>query len=816
MRKASQVFVVLAGGLLATGAAQAQVVDPGQMGTRPTSASDYGSYTTLMDIGSSIGMVEFLGKAYYPTSIAANEKLPLVLILHGDHTTCYNVSTNAASSTWPCTSAEKPIPNYLGYEYLAPLLASHGMIVASISLNAINARDDGSMTDGTTERQRMIDQHLSYWTKANSGSMGPFGVMFVNHVDFSRVAEVGHSLGGKAVVAHATQTPPAGLRAVMAIAPAGTANSPLINKPLAVMLGYCDGDVGSLIGVTRVDAARYVNPDDEAAKYTFLLRGGNHNHFNRLWTPGEFPAGTREDGGTNRDGTATNDPYCDPRLSTNGRVSAQGQRDVAKGYAAAFLRRYLLDDMRFEAILKGYTALPGTPTNGAMFVGHIPPAPDRKDVNQVRDATSLGVNNLGGVVQCNGHRCPSTALDARICQDSTCLPGANVVPSGRRSHFGTGSSLTAFKLVWTSSGGRFSNLIPDAHRDLSNFRRLQFRVAQVPRSPAPAKEEDSDFSIRLVDPEGRTSSVRAQTQSKALYYPPGTQKKAVVMNTLSVPLSSFTGIDLRNITSIDIMMNQSTATAGDLLVSDMALVDPIVYGYGASFTDTMTYGVRTNSAHTACDWFSTGQVCTVPSSDTIHWCWEPAMVASNRSRMESLVPMLAAPAGKSVPLSTSTDLGFKFVKHDSCNDSVVQLVIDDRACSGNNSSSMSGYVCTTFPGLTTARALTQSLPSAAGNYYSWGLEGGWTVLHLDITDMATNFRLPALDTLLTNAIYHGLGWIVGLGSRTDTTSLYTSAAVQPLSKTGWTEQEICRARSFRFAPDAGKLALLQHCGSDSP
>jgi dienelactone hydrolase len=814
MNKAFQVSVVLAGGLL-TGAAQAQVVDPGQMGPRATSASTYGSFTTQIDVGTSIGMVEFLAKAYYPTSIAANEKLPLVLILHGDHTTCYNVSTNVAASTWPCTSAEKPIPNYLGYEYLAPLLASHGMIVASLSLNAINARDDGGMTDGTDERQRMITEHLNFWTRENSGPTGFFGAMFVNHVDLSRVAEVGHSLGGKAVVAHATQTPPPGLRAVMAIAPAGSASAPLINKPLAVMVGYCDGDVGTLIGVTRVDAARYVNPDDEAAKYTFLLYGGNHNHFNRMWTPGEFPAGTRDDGGTNRDGTATNDPHCDPRLSTNRRVSAQGQRDVAKGYAAAFLRRYLLDDMRFEAILKGYSALPGTPTNGTVFVGHIPPAPDRKDVNQVRDATALGVNNLGGVVQCNGHACPSTALDARVCKGATCL--ADVISTGRKTHFGTGGSLNAYRLIWTSSGGRLSNLIPDAHRDLSNFRRLQFRVGQNPRSPAPAMETASDFSIRLVGADGRTSSVRAQNQSNGLYYPAGgAGKKAVVMNTLGVPLTSFTGVDLHNITSIDIMMNQPTATASDLLVSDMALVDPIVYGYGASFSDTMTYGVRTGSSHASCDWFSSTQVCTVPSSDTIHWCWEPAMVASNRSRMESLVPMLAAPAGKPVPLSTSTDLGFTFVKHDSCNDSVVQLVIDDRACSGNNSSNMSGYVCTTFPPVSDAKVLTQSLSSAAGNYYSWGLDGGWTVLHLDVTDMATNFRLPALDTLLTNAIYHGLGWIIGLGSRTDTTSLYTSAAVQPLSKTGWSAPEVCRARSFRFAPDAGKLALLQHCGSDLP
>ena len=61
--------------------------------------------------------------------------------------------------------------------------------------------------------------------------------------------------------------------------------------PLAVLLPYCDGDVADLQGVHFYDDARYNVPGDSAFKHTILVMGANHNFYNTIWTPTEFPVG---------------------------------------------------------------------------------------------------------------------------------------------------------------------------------------------------------------------------------------------------------------------------------------------------------------------------------------------------------------------------------------------------------------------------------------------------------------------------------------------------------------------------------------------
>jgi hypothetical protein len=253
----------------------------------------------------------------------------------------------------------------------------------------------------------------------------------------------------------------------------------------------------------------------------------------------------------------------------------------------------------------------------------------------------------------------------------------------------------------------------------------------------------------------------------------------------------------------------------------MAFADTKVYGYRAGFAGNYTYGINTSTTHGACTFSASGQVCTIPSSKTIHWCWEPNMSAASRSRISSFIPVLQAAPGVPTPLVTTRDFGFEFVHHTSCNDTNVQLVIADFACSGTDSANMSGYVCVNLAGLSAANTLrvinTQQTP-ALGTYYSWGINS-WGQLNIDLADIqrvntSSGGNVPDRDRLLVHAVYHGLGWIIGLGARTDNDALYTSRRVLPYGKVGWTAGEVCRAKSFRRTPDAQSFTVGTYCGPD--
>ena len=64
---------------------------------------------------------------------------------------------------------------------------------------------------------------------------------------------------------------------------------------MSVILPYCDGDVCDLQGAHFYDDALYTSPADATAKYMQEVLGANHNHFNTIWTPGGWPAGTGDD-----------------------------------------------------------------------------------------------------------------------------------------------------------------------------------------------------------------------------------------------------------------------------------------------------------------------------------------------------------------------------------------------------------------------------------------------------------------------------------------------------------------------------------------
>jgi hypothetical protein len=93
----------------------------------------------------------------------------------------------------------------------------------------------------------------------------------------------------------------------------------------------------------------------------------------------------------------------------------------------------------------------------------------------------------------------------------------------------------------------------------------------------------------LVDASGAISSKQVQDYTQAMYFPPGTEflvLPKVCYNTIKIPLTDFTGIDLTQIQKVVFLYNQTTA--GSIFITDLTLsgLTPITtsisYNYPAS------------------------------------------------------------------------------------------------------------------------------------------------------------------------------------------------------------------------------------------
>ena len=237
--------------------------------------------------------VEMLGHIVEPVDATATA--PLVLFLHGRHTPCYlpgptpkDVIPSASEATrdgrWHCPGKARPVPSYLGFDYVQRLLATQGFVTVSISANAINNFDE-VLDYGSRARAALIRAHLRSWNNA------------AHPADLSNVVIMRHSRGGEGAYRASFQRSDDALYRVsglVLLAPinAGQQASPPV--PTISVLPYCDGDVGDLSGQIYVDAARDTG-DTPALHSSILMLGANRDYFNTEWTPGISQAPSRDD-----------------------------------------------------------------------------------------------------------------------------------------------------------------------------------------------------------------------------------------------------------------------------------------------------------------------------------------------------------------------------------------------------------------------------------------------------------------------------------------------------------------------------------------
>ncbi len=635
-----------------------QTPDPGVPGTHMVIKAEYNLGDAAYTPPSSVFPynLEVAGSVHYPADLGSGP-FPVIEILHGRHSTCYDSTTmleaSGPGSDWPCTGVNKSIVSYEGYDYLARNMASHGYIVISISANAINAYDGsvaGSYEDGMPARGYLMQHHLDIWNTWNTtGGFPGDSLLFVGKLDMQNIGTMGHSRGGEGAVFHAEYNrslgSPYGIKAVMTLAPVDFYRHVLNGIPLINIAPYCDGDVNDLEGVHFYDDPRYNDTADQAPKHEIVYMGADHDLFNTVWTPGSPIPGGVDDWTYSYSETAA---WCGTSATGSGRLDSITQKAALLPYFAAFYRVYLGHENQFAPILNVDDTIPpasSTLTSAQVHVSFQPALMNRLDLNRTDIPARLTTNSLSGGVTTD------SLLSSEVCGGGTSVGETSCFSpfsQAKQPHNSNNSSLglSQMGMQWDTSVAWIQNDVPAAYEDLTSYHDLSFRTSVNYNQTH--LDSNLNFTVQLIDSLGDSSGLAVANYSNVLFYQPGTQAgdlPKLMFNTVKIPLGDFTGINLAKVRAVRFAFNKSKK--GSVLVSDLAFSNPPCSGITAVFTDSIgaSHHVTFTNATTA------------NTTDSLAWHWNFGDAASGTNDTSTLKnpPMHIYPAGGtySVCLSVS-------------------------------------------------------------------------------------------------------------------------------------------------------------------
>ncbi|MDT8341482.1 MAG: hypothetical protein RQ751_08225 [Longimicrobiales bacterium] len=269
------------------------------------------------------------GRVWYPEGAGP---FPLVLVVHGNH---------------DMRDFSDP-----GYDYLGELLASRGMILASVDMNFINGGIRGE-NDG---RGWLLLKHVEAFAAFNVDPGNPF----LGKVDLSRIALMGHSRGGEAVGHAAAFNRLArypddaslafdfgfDIRSVVAIAPVDGQylptgrKVPVENVNYLVFHGSHDGDVTSFHGLRQWDRVSFTDAGEYLKAAVYMYRA-NHGQWNTVWNSHD------------------NGPRSPRILDLRYLLPPEDQRRFAEVYITAFLEATLNGEARWLPLFRDHRVAGG-------------------------------------------------------------------------------------------------------------------------------------------------------------------------------------------------------------------------------------------------------------------------------------------------------------------------------------------------------------------------------------------------------------------------------------------------------------------------
>jgi hypothetical protein len=455
--------------------------------------------------------------------------LPLMMFAHGNH-----------------GPLENSTPGYL---YLCQLLASHGVIGATIDVNFLNGGNFGE----NDARGIVHLEHVKQFRTWN----GTAGHRLHGRVDLNRVAIVGHSRGGEGV-GHASFfnrltsikpdifTPvvpldgsaglgPYGfnLTVAVAIAPTDRQYQPLTG-PTVVPDAYClihgsrDGDVSSFAGYNTYNRAHAVNianatvSDGELKALLWVYRA-NHNQFNSIWASETPPATT---------------------------MSRADQELVAKVFLGTIAQAMLLDRSEYLDVLRDHRlAATWMPVN----VDLVSQFQDPERVFIQHNQEGIGAPQVSLPVQ--GTVAADTLATARQLKDLV--------------NAGAPVATITLRLEWSASGSRLLLRLDAGTVPAERYKTLALRVGQSTEAKN-AANRDQDFTLE-VSSGSRTAAIQASGLHRLLYPDVVFGAGKIVMQTLRLPIQQLVdlGVEPRDLRSIALLFN-GPAT-GVVYVGDVQL-----------------------------------------------------------------------------------------------------------------------------------------------------------------------------------------------------------------------------------------------------
>lgn len=530
---------------------------------------DFGDTALTLD-GLGGKPVEERAAVWVPTD--AKGERPVVVLLHGRHSACYDpVNARTNNAAWPCPAGYQPIPSYLGYDDAARTLASQGYAVVSISADGINAQD-ASFTDdaGTLARGELVMDHLDLLAQADKGRAAGVSSLLKGKLDLSDVGLMGHSRGGegvvKAALLNSARPHPYGVNAVLPLAPIDFGRETLPDVPMAVVLPYCDGDVSNQQGQHFYDDTRSTGADDDVMRASVMVMGADHNFFNTQWTPGVAVAPASDDWSAKTDSVCGTDPTVS---ATSIRLTAAEQSETGTALMSGFFQLTLGGKQQFQALFDGSQGASTTVGAATVYTEVQAPGSSRSDVAPLTAASSnVAVSGAGSGVYCAGFsgRVTTSALPA--CTVSTYT---SRFPSWTPANYaGNVEATPLLHLTWPDSASAAARSkvtvdVPKGGRDVRGYSTLSFRAA-VDETSA-----DTDLTVSLVDGRGRTASVPVSSLSHALDGNPSSGTSTLLpktwLQTVSWKLSTVHGVDLSDIREVALT---SPSTAGGAYLSDIA------------------------------------------------------------------------------------------------------------------------------------------------------------------------------------------------------------------------------------------------------
>jgi hypothetical protein len=498
-------------------------------------------------------MTEVWARAYWPARIASLAgSIPVIILLHGNHTTCGTGSnprvdlSSEYTTTGKCPPGFVVAPSHEGYGYLANMLASWGYFVVAPNVNRGINQGAGYEKDPALiqARGRMVLKHLRLLMKwsATGGVPSQLGLAsdaLVGRLDFQNVGFFGHSRGGEGVrAAYAflkKRGMPVTVRGIFEIGATDFGEPQAfdaVGTAWSQLVPMCDGDVFDFAGVKpfyRMTSKKDL--EDNTPKSVYYVYGTNHNYFNTEWQEVEWGL----ESWWKNEPTAQSPCWNHSPLFEKGKVGSERQRMTAVNAVTAFFRS-VLGQASNPQLFRNFNPMYGVPAlvSGITEVlrvfspglGH-QEYQSLDDLKTPRSLASVGVEVSYG----------SEGLPADL--DLPMLMGMPYTLSAQ----------------WTKRGSYFDLTWADSvkERDLSGFKTLDLLGAR--KSTSDTSPDRIAFSIALLGPSGETSGAMGSDEFAVISLPG--DDVVLTYQSMRIPLIRFAGADLKRIAGVRMVFDKT-------------------------------------------------------------------------------------------------------------------------------------------------------------------------------------------------------------------------------------------------------------------